>query len=131
MAITHGRGVFEIPAGVAISSEKHRGGDPAWLSSGDSHQSGIDGNDPHQSGVDGNDSHQSDGDGSNSHQPGGDGVDSRGVALRSTITGQLCKRVLTVIKWRQGVDMGIDRRVMGEVEGWLWRREISIYTDLL
>jgi hypothetical protein len=58
-------------------------------------------------------------------------MDIRGVALKSTITGKLCQWVLTVIKWRRGLVPDINQKMMGEVEAWLHRRGVSIYTDLL
>jgi hypothetical protein len=47
------------------------------------------------------------------------------------ITGKLCQRVMALIKWKKGMVLEIDQRVMEGVEVWLYRRGISIYTDLL
>jgi hypothetical protein len=50
---------------------------------------------------------------------------------RGVLTGKLCKRVMALIKWQCGADTVVDDRMVRALEGWLRRRGISIYTDLL
>jgi hypothetical protein len=109
-AVTRKRGIFTIPIGVLGGLGTNWGGEPAHHGSIDAHQSNSDGIDSNQSDA--------------------DGMDIRGVALRSTIMGRMCKRV-AVIRWKQGVDPGIDKGMMEDIERWLQRRGVSIYTDLL
>jgi hypothetical protein len=47
------------------------------------------------------------------------------------LTGKLCKRVMALIKWRCGADTAVDDCMVRALEGWLRRRGISIYIDLL
>jgi hypothetical protein len=49
---------------------------------------------------------------------------------RATLTGKLCQWVMALIKWQCGVDKAVDDRMVRALEGWLWNRGISIYTDL-
>jgi hypothetical protein len=50
---------------------------------------------------------------------------------RGVLTGKLCKHVMALIKWQCSADTAVDDRMVRVLEGWLQRRGISIYTDLL
>jgi hypothetical protein len=50
---------------------------------------------------------------------------------RSALTGKLCRRVMALIRWQCGADGAVDERMVRALEGWLRRRGISIYTDLV
>jgi hypothetical protein len=50
---------------------------------------------------------------------------------RAALTGKLCQRVMALIRWQCGIDGAVDDRMVRTLEGWLRRRGISIYTDLV
>jgi hypothetical protein len=50
---------------------------------------------------------------------------------RATLTGKLCKRVMALIRWQCSTDTAVDDHMVRVLEGWLRKRGISIYTDLL
>jgi hypothetical protein len=87
--------------------------------------------DAHQSSNDEDDAHQSGADEDDTHQLGADEAWSGSSRLRSTITGQMCQRVLALIHWRKGYDRNVTSEMMGTVERWLCNRGISIYIDPL
>jgi hypothetical protein len=84
-----------------------------------------------QSSTDDHLDHQSGTDKHLDHQSSADDHGQGSMALRSMITGRLCQRVMALIKWKKGLMPDISQEVMGEVEAWLRRRGISIYTDFL
>jgi hypothetical protein len=47
------------------------------------------------------------------------------------LTGKLCKRVMALIRWKVGADKAVSEHMVWALEGWLRRRGISIYADLL
>jgi hypothetical protein len=74
----------------------------------------------HQSGSDGKVRHQSSTDANGQ-------VSDGNCQSKSTITGRLCKWVLTHIKWQTGVDTDIDVSVMNALGRWLCHRGITVY----
>jgi hypothetical protein len=49
----------------------------------------------------------------------------------SALTGKLCKRVLALIRWQCGADTAVDNRMIQALTGWLRKRGISIYTEMI
>jgi hypothetical protein len=49
----------------------------------------------------------------------------------SELMGKLCQRVMALIRWQVGADIAVTEHVVQVLEEWLWRRGLSIYTDLL
>jgi hypothetical protein len=50
---------------------------------------------------------------------------------RPELTGKLCRRVMALIRWQCGADGAVDACMVRALEGWLRKRGISIYTDLV
>jgi hypothetical protein len=110
----------------------------------DRQESMDDHNRPHQSGIDGKTTHQVIGDGDGDHQSGIDkkirhqssadvkcSVSDGNCQSKSAITGRLCRRVLTHIKWQVSVDTDVDASVIDTLGRWLRHRGITVYIDPL
>jgi hypothetical protein len=50
-------------------------------------------------------------------------------AIRSELTGKLCRWALVLIKHKVGADVDVSEHMVRALEAWLCRRGITIYTE--